>query len=205
MKIHTVSMLLVLCLAAILSIIIGVSFKQSPMLAATEKTAPQNMTRLDLPGTINGAINPTKIPDNVAYLMLFRLIANRQGELNETHIRDYFKQIGIDLGLQTCPACPRRGLDKADGEVILATVNEFHQRASILDKEGEEIKERHHPQHGPLTLTEKGRMLELNRQRESLITESVASLRTRLSATGWAKLQFHIRERVKRNVKIYPS
>lgn len=157
------------------------------------------------PGTIVGAVDPAKIPDKVAYLMFFRLIANRESDKEKRSISAYFKQLGVGLGAQTCQTCPQKGLDDSDAEALIAAASEFQQRVADLDKQTGAIKGRHIPDQSPLSQQERDQIMGLQKQREFIVSDIAASLPRRLSADGWAKLQFHINQRVKRNVKIYPS
>jgi acetylornithine deacetylase/succinyl-diaminopimelate desuccinylase-like protein len=194
------TILFVLAALGIVGIAAGVSKNtaNAPKAAATI-TKQQPKPNVDPVGTINGAVNPEQIPDHVAYSLLFNLIAGRQTEAEQNRIRAYIRQVG---------------LGGADVDTLITTAEEFRQRVSILDKQAAAIKDRHffkdadgkyQPNGSTATSEERTQLQQLQRQRESIVADIVASLQQRLSADGFAKARQHVNERVKHRIKIFAS
>jgi hypothetical protein len=192
-----ISVALLLITAAI--IVAGSNITGAPSMMAEKSsttsvidTKPQD----DPPGTITGAINPELIPDHVAYNLLFRLLSNRRTDVERGRIRAYIRQMAI--GIPCCNQDPSLGTDEADIDALIAAAEEFRRRLGVLDSQANEIRK-----------TEKGnpgdearvRLKQLQKQKEQIVDEIVASLRMQVSKTGMARIESHIRERVKRRVK----
>ncbi len=83
--------------------------------------APPNLdAEEDAPGTIYGRLNPEKIPDVVAYLMLFRTLADRPDGLSYEQRAGFLDSTGLS--------------DEARRAVIPAA-NQFEAESDALDKE----------------------------------------------------------------------
>lgn len=156
----------------------------------------------DIPGTIDGAKNPEKIPDHLAYAALFRMISNRHTEAEKNSIRCYVRQMG--LGRQgICPGCPASvGSGDADIEAFIAAAEEFHQRVSIIDSEAAGIKDSTWP--NP-SLDVLAHLAQLQQQKEALAAEIAASLPAWLSAEAMQRVVKHINEHVKLRIKLIPE
>jgi hypothetical protein len=156
----------------------------------------------DEPGVINGAKNPELIPDVVAYSLLFRFVSGAQGAEAQKRIRHYVRQMG--LGDQTCYLCsgekePKAKGDDRDIDAFIAAAAEFQQRVNVLDQQAIEIRKRNWPN---LSTEEKAQLTRLQRQKEIIVTEIVASLPRRLRADGVNKVHAHVNERMKRRIKM---
>lgn len=97
------------------------------------------------------------------------------------------------------------GLGDADSNVLIAAAEEYRQRVGVLDGQARVILMRYHPAHPPLSIEDKNQLKQLDRQRESIVNDVVASLPHRLSTDGLVKVRQHINERVKRKTKITPD
>jgi hypothetical protein len=158
----------------------------------------------DPPGVINGALHPELISDQVAYSMLFRMIANREEESAKKSIRAYVRQIF------KCDECAKKGsfgqgkglVDNPDIDALLAVAEEHNQRVSVLDKQAETIKGRSWPDPAPEVMA---KLTDLQSQNEAVGAELAASLPNRLSPQGMEKLRQYIVERVKPGIKIVPG
>jgi hypothetical protein len=160
-----------------------------------------HQVRPDNPGTINGAVNPELIPDQAAYSVLFRFIANRQTDDEKSRIRAYIRQMG--LGDQKCRSCPLSSepSDK-DIDALIAAAEVFQQRVGVLDRQVKEIKDRNWPNPSKEVMAQ---LTVLQRQKEVIVTEIVASLPGKLSADALEKVHRHTNERIKRKMKIVPG
>src|SRR5215207_9400692 len=134
------------------------------------------------PGVIDGAKTPDKIPDVVAYSLLFDLIAGRQTEAERNRIRSYLRQIG---------------LGDEDSDALIAAAEEYRVRDGALGERADAIKSRNHPNHLPLTAEEREQLKRLQKQHESVVREIVTSLPRRLSKEGLSRVRLHVNERVK--------
>jgi acetylornithine deacetylase/succinyl-diaminopimelate desuccinylase-like protein len=151
------------------------------------------------PGTIDGAVHPEMIPDRSAYLMLFRLVANRRSEAEQHSIRSYLRSVA---GLGRAEANRPFDNTDADIEAVIAAAEEFNERVTVLDGKAAEIKDRTWPNPAPGDLEQ---LSGLQRQKEALIDEMSLSLLRRLSPGGAASLVRHINQYVKRRVKLTPE
>jgi hypothetical protein len=70
-------------------------------------TPVETKSQEDPAGTINGATNPELIPDRTAYILLFRLISNRQTDQEKGRALAYMRQMG--LGKPCCNQDPMKG------------------------------------------------------------------------------------------------
>jgi hypothetical protein len=147
-------------------------------------------------GTISGADNPQLIPDHSAYIVLFRLIANRQTEEEKRRIRAYIRQAG--LGKQSCEKYPSTGIGDADIDGLIAAAEEFQRRVGVLDLQAKEI--RNNNRNSPSTETV-SRLKQLQEQKEKITDEIIASLGKYMSPEGVKQLQVHINSHVKAHMK----
>lgn len=150
---------------------------------------------------IDGSEHPERIPDVTAYTLLFRLIANRREGEEKQRIRAYLGEMG--LGDRVCTSCqksndPTRGT-KADVDAIIAAADEFQQRVGSLDLTAKRIKD--DARNNPAT-DAKIKLIKLQRQKQGIVMQIIASLPSRLSVKGLEIFQRHINERVKRNIKM---
>lgn len=137
---------------------------------------------------VDGAKHPEKIPDQVAYSLFFRVICCREDEQEKRQGRAYIKRLG---------------LNEAEIDMLVATAEEFNQRVSVLDTQAAEIKTRHHPDHLTNPTSDEKRLLKgLQKQKEDMIDDIIASLPRRLGADGSVKVKQFIKESLKRNVKM---
>lgn len=129
--------------------------------------------------TVDGAANPEKIPDEVAYSVFFRMISGRQTEAERRHIMSYLRQIG---------------LEDADSNALIIAAEEYRQLAGVLDNQASQITLHQPP--------DKKRLKRLVKQKEAMVKDVVGSLRYRLSKDGLEKVRQNVDGRVKRNTTI---
>lgn len=139
---------------------------------------------------IDGASNPKRIPDRVAYSLFFSLIANHRTETEKNRIRAYIRQMG---------------LNDTDSTALIAASDEYMLLVGVPDNQANSIMMRYHPNHPSLTSEDKKQLQELNKQSKSIVNEVAASLKHRLSKDGFVKVRQHINDRVKRKTKITPD
>jgi hypothetical protein len=178
------------------------STTDTPKAVASDAQPQIDSGTTDLPGTIDGAKDPAKIPDHIAYSALFRMISNRQTAAEKNSIRGYVRQMG--LGKQgNCPGCPPSvGIGDADIDAFIAAAEEFHQRVTVIDSEAATIKDSTWPNPPPDVMAH---LAQLQQEKEAIATEIAASLSGRLSAEGMSRLINHMNEHVKRRVKLIPE
>lgn len=183
------TVLVVLATVIIIGIVAIVSKDTANASNPTASVVSQNPTKSDslTSGTIDGAKNPEKIPDHVAYALLFDLIAGRETEAERNRIRAYLRQTG---------------LGDSDANAMIAAAEEYQRRETVLAQQADRIKSRTHPNHQPLTIEEKSQLKQLQNQHRALVQGMVASLHYRLSTDGLSKVRQHVSERVKRKTKM---
>jgi len=157
--------------------------------SATTKAFQQKAARQDLPGTIDGAANPSAISDRVAYQMLFYSLYVRP-------------RAGLEKRRALAAAASNNELNDTEIDALLAAAEEFQSRVSVLDRKAAEIKDRHWPNPSAEVMAQ---LTELQRRKEAIIDEIIDSLPNRLGADGAAKLHNHVNDRVKRKIKISPG
>jgi len=157
---------------------------------------------------VDGETHPEKISDHLAYSLFFRLVAGRKTEAEKNRVKSYIRQA---LGHQDCtkPDKNNNSLNnqEADVNAIIAAAEEFNQRIAPLDIQVSDInKPYHETEHMvPMSNSDKGRLKQLQQQRELMVADLAASLQHRLSADGYKNLRKHIKERTKRKVKIFDA
>jgi hypothetical protein len=128
---------------------------------------------------VDGAKNPERIPDAIAYRHLISVTA-MSSEVSE-------KEARMRLALLR-----RIGLSQRDLDTYVASLNGVRERLSSLDA-AQRVA-------APAQLE---RLSELKAQREQLLDEAAARVRATLSAEGVQRVQAHIDGHVKPRVKIY--
>ena len=166
----------------------------------------------DRPGTINGLSNPELIPDRAAYLILFRLIANRRTPEERNRVESYIRGM-LNIGCKSCGALreSERILnteqggrtseqEEADINAVFATMEEFNQQIELLDNQARDTKERRRSD--PQALL---RLTALQTQKNILVEDKFEALVRRLSPVSRSRLQSFINERLKQKIKIIPT
>lgn len=139
---------------------------------------------------IDGAKNPEMIPNDVAYLHLFDLIADRQTDAEKRRIKSYIKEIG---------------LNESDTINLIASAEEFSQRVKAIDTQAASINIRTNVNPPPsLNQNQIIHLKQLEQERKLLVTEVAATLNARLTPNGLVRLRQHIDGRMKRKIKIFP-
>jgi hypothetical protein len=152
---------------------------------------------------IDGSATPELIPDQVAYSLLFRLLSNRNTEEEKQRARSYLKLI---FGCGECDTQTEHKKHAAPEEAhikaFLVVIKKFERRVGALDRRAQEI----HDLNGPnLSHEALAQLNELQKQKEEIISNLVASLPNHLGADGVEKLRRHVNGRVKRKTKIKPE
>lgn len=125
---------------------------------------------------VDGAKNPEKIPDETAWLMLFRSLADGPGAPGRD-VRAVFLHSA--------------GFSNVDANVVINAANEAMARI--------------HSMESPILNaypTASGKTEALRAQRDSILRDVVAILLQRLSPEAADKFRAHINSRVKRGVRI---
>lgn len=142
----------------------------------------------DPPGTIDGAKNPEKIPDDVAYELLFLAVAEPENATQEQMGRAESK---IEAA----------GLNEDDRDAFLNALTQFRKGVDQIDAQLVEINKR-----SPLTPAPSpdGQLVgQLQSQRRQLVADTISLLGASLSPEGLAKLHEHL-QREKRGMKLIP-
>lgn len=161
----------------------------SLMLAAPHGAAraSQAVTAKEVPfkNVINGKDKPSFIADAVAYDVFFRALVSSPAEsaAAQSRLRALAVQMGISDG---------------EADAIRAAAEEFNQNVALFDAQAGDIKDKHLPN---LTPGDVGQLTALQKQKESLIISTVASLPARLGRQLAGKLRLHITGYVKRRVR----
>lgn len=176
----------------------GISKDAVDTSVAIATSNPTRNTQQQPTNFIDGSRNPELIPDHVAYTLVFRLLSDRYTPEEQGRARSYLKMVFgcLDCNNQTEVSAA----SESHINSFLNVVAEFEQRVSVLDHRAQEIHDQHgQPNPPPDVLAE---LDILQRQKEAIVAELIASLPSRLGADGAERLHQHINNRVKPKTKI---
>lgn len=199
MRRKLIALLLLMAVAASVTLFIaGAKPNGVKPLVNAAPVAHKQQPPADEPGMVDGAKHPELIPDRVAYSLLFRVISGRRDAQAKARIRSYIRQFGT--GVKGCAEsdCSKR-MGDSDVDALLAAADEFQQRVGALDQQAGEIKKNHWATRTPETMAQ---LAQLQRQKDAILAEIIASLPRRLSAGGLNRLRAHVEGRVKPRTKI---
>lgn len=149
-----------------------------PALTATKATQ-------DPPGTIDGAVTPELIPDDVAYSLFFNFVAGRGTEKAKNSLKSYMTQ--VQLG-------------NIDLEALMSTSDEYQRALNAIDSQSTLDRTSHKSIHDIET-----QLNELKQRKLALVNEKVKSLPDRLGPSGAENVRRHVMKYIKRKVKIIPG
>jgi hypothetical protein len=167
----------------------GSGKSSNPNSASVMKKFQKKNVKPDPPGTIDGAQNPQAIPDHAAYGVVLRMLMPRQNS-------DFEERRALAWA-QTA------GLDYAAAIELYAVATEFGRRIKPVDQQINEVKNRS-TWPDPDEQTKK-QLSELNKQKEQIVIELIASMPTKMGVAGAAQFQRVINEKIKRKMKIVPG
>ena len=186
----------VLLIVTFLAVLAGVLFmlNSNPRssLAQTDAPAVEEQPvapNPDPPGTIDGAKNPELIPDEVAYRMIVLAVAEPEDATDEAKERAWAKISPI-------------AFSREDGLAFLILLAEFQTQARELDKQVAEVLVRAPIPH-PAS-TDYRQLVDLGKQRNQLLNNTVTAIPARLSEDGLIKLQAFLAQ-AKKGMKIVPD
>lgn len=168
----------------------GIPNTTTPTVNSTSRTNP--------PGTIDGSKNPELISDNVAYSVLFRFLSNHLTESGKNEMRFYLK---LKLGGSCYDTKEMQQSTDTITDVLLTAAEQFNKGITPLDVRVKSIKDKHWPNRTAGAMTE---LAHMQSQKESLVTQTVAFIRTRLNHEDMQRVQQLIHEHFKRKIKIAP-
>jgi hypothetical protein len=172
----------------------GTSAATAPPTTATRARTPLPQ---DPEGTIDGAKNPEKISDQAAYSLLFRFLSGRKTEAEKKRARAYVRMMLRESGCVPLDVSEESRVDS-----LLAAAEEFHRKVSVLDRQAQEVKGNNRFDRSPEKLS---KLKGLQKQKEVLVMEVVATLPGRLGADVAEKLRGHMNNVFKRKMKIRPN
>lgn len=143
-----------------------------------------NSRHENLPGTIDGSIDPNLIPDSKAYSLLFRFLSKRAEEQDKRLLQTFIANTGVR---------------PEDTEKLIAAAEEFSKSVSVLDRQASEIKRQSGPNLGPESMAQ---LILLEKQKHDFVARLVDSLPKRLSETSMQSLRGYMKEQFKRHMKI---
>ncbi len=175
-----------LLIVTFLTLLAGVLFvlNSNPRSSLAQTDAPMTQEQLgatnpDPPGTIDGAKNPELIPDEVACRMIVLAVAEPEDATDEAKKIAWAKINPI-------------GFSREDGLAFLILLAEFQTQARELDKQVAEVLVRAPIPH-PAS-TDYRQLVELGKQRNQLLNNTVAAFPARLSEEGLMRLRAYLPE-----------
>lgn len=198
MKLKLLAVLLVAACVAAAGVSTANSTSVSENKAAPAESAPKVRAALpqDPEGTIDGAKNPEKISDRAAYSLLFRFLSGRKTEAEKNRARAYVRMVLRGAGCVAPGASEEAHIDS-----ILAAAEDFNRRVSVMDRQAKEVKGNRFDRSPEKLSKLKG----LQKQKDALVMEVVATLPGRLGPEVAEKLRGHMNSVFKRKMKIKPS
>lgn len=143
----------------------------------------------------DGAINPELIPDQMAYTLLFRMLADRNTADEKNAARTYLR---MAFG---CGNCDEHQQHVAEKQIksFFVVVKQFERRVGDLDRQAQRLHDLNGPNPSYDVLAQ---LNELESRKELIISELVDSLPYHLDEDGMAELDRHLNKRVKPKVKM---
>lgn len=193
-------------LVGVISLLVGNSSsanRSSRSMSPPMTPQPARAAQEQSPDIIDGSTTPELIPDQVAYTLLFRFLSNRDTDDEKQRARSYLKLV---FG---CGECDTEAEHKAHGAseeahimAFTGVIKQFERRVGALDRRAQEIHDRYGPNLSSRWLAV---LNDLQKQKEEIVSNLVASLPNHLDEEGMEKLSRHINERVKRRTKVKPE
>jgi hypothetical protein len=148
--------------------------------------------------SIDGSKDPAAIPDHVAYAILFRILSNRETAAAQKASLAYLAHINSDKSM-----CSDRsnGLSDNDKSILLDAANNFRSQVKLLDEQARAVK-LNHPN---LNIKAISLLNDLQSKKDAIVTETIKSISTKLSAAGKEVVYVHLQKHIKPNIKIYNS
>lgn len=161
---------------------------KTPALEAAPRQIMRGIPELiqDPPGTINGAVTPELIPDDVAYALFFNFLAGRRTLDQKNSLRSFITQ--------------RPLLADIDVEALMRVADEFQEAYKAIEND-----ERAFAAASDHRRSDIDAQFALLKQRKlSLVNEKVGALPNIIGTDRAEKVRRHVMEYVKRKVKIAP-
>jgi hypothetical protein len=162
---------------------------------------PTNLLFQNQPNISGNKTNPADNPDRLAFMLLFRFLSNplqSQDEKVRKQSRAYLKQ--VPLGKKRCATCSDADpTEDVDANALIGVANEYQLRVKVLDERAVRLKQQN--QRNPIpNLREQ--LIDLQRQKEALADELIASLPRRLSNHANLELKRLIQGHIKKNIQL---
>jgi hypothetical protein len=186
------ALLIIAFLAVLAGVMLVVNSPAPSSLAQTDAPIAQGQSVTpapDPPGTIDGAKNPELIPDHVAYRMIVLAVAEPADATDERKKRARAKISAI-------------GFSEDDAAAFLTLLGEFQTQAEAVDRQVAEVLVRAPIPH-PAS-TDYRQLVDLGKQRDQLLDNTVAAFPARLSQDGLARLQAFLAQ-AKKGMKYVPD
>ncbi len=186
------ALLIVTFLALLAGALLVLNSNPGSSLAQTDAPTAQDQSVTpapDPPGTIDGAKNPELIPDHVAYRMIVLAVAEPADATDEQKERARAKINAI-------------GFSEDDAASFLTLLGDFQTQAEAVDRQVAEVLVRAPIPH-PAS-TDHRQLVDLGKQRDQLLNDTVAAFPARLSEDGLVKLQAFLAQ-AKKGMKIVPD
>ncbi len=175
-----ITLVIVVGLTIVVAICVSIVAGRSKNVSSQDQ---QKVVRQDPAGTIDGAVNKELIPDQAAYGVFLRF-AGHQIKTDKAILRSYLKSHGFK--------------DEEVG-VIQAMAEDFQKRVAVLDDEVKQIKDKNWPNPDSSVMA---RLSELQRQKETMVSEIINALLPRLNSDGQVRINHLLNDKIKTRMKI---
>ncbi len=150
---------------------------------------------------IDGANDPSVIPDSVAFSMIFHILADH--DKYPQRARSYMRFIGIGSGTHDShhltAASALDATSAADIKALLGIADEFEREAALFEVQASAL---YHANRNDMTAEVRGQLKDLYEQKLNIAQRLVDQLSARLSSDSHAKLRTFVDTHVKSRIKM---
>ncbi len=154
----------------------------------------------EAPGVIDGARNPEMIPQLIAYRLFLRSFISLS--IPSPGLRNDEQEAVSLRKAQRKHIMHTLEFGDAEDQALEAVVRGFSLKLEKLDKSAAEVKDSAWPDPGPAAIAE---LEDLQQRRDDLVRQVMRSLPALLGPKAAARLDRHITENVRRQIKIFPG
>lgn len=192
--------LVVLILVTASAVIIVFTYTDSGIVSTAEAARDKPKTKKPIAPTKVTENLPKKIsvgtsvdvPDDIAYLVIFRMLSSHTNEKKKRQLRGYIKQ---NLGVT----------EDDDIEAIFDLADEFKTLIAPIDEEINSIKESYHPNHSALSQADLNKLKNLDKDKYKIVKYLIKEIPKRLTESSKMSLEHKVEWKIKKKIKRHES
>lgn len=188
--------LIVLILATASAVIIAFSATDSGIVSTVEAARDKPKTKKPIAPTKATEDSTKKIsagtsvdvPDDVAYLVVFRMLSSHTNEMKKRQLRGYIEQ---NLGVT----------EDGDIEAVFDLADKFKTLIAPIDEEIRSIKESYHPNHYALSQADLNKLKNLDKAKYKVVKDLIKEIPNRLTESSKMSLEHKVEWKIKKKIK----